>query len=399
MNQKRRYYQASAKEIIVDETYLIKSYRMVTEKELSLLVNYPYKNYLVDFYKDKIKKLFTLHFNNTWFKERYLINKNNKELYTKNLDAFNLRINELGNLKLDANIEFPFYPYTQKNIFVSGELSYESRDKLLEMCSMCPGFNGMEIIISFFKHQILRNIIITLNDSTDVDGSLHFMKDMSNSLYNFEPLIFKEVFCSVSNLCLEEIDKIFIHTLVKKFAKLYQIEIIIDETKDLDYYILLLRFVFNYCYYCVVQYDSQIEMIKCCGCYHIRNNNAGDRKVFNRKNEIITQEKNFDNLRPKTTALDDTFFKNVKRDISGFLCTLCDKQFETENTIKTHLQKRHNDKIEINENFNKNYNLFLDNIDVKLLNNLEGIEDWKFPIFLHNIEKENVIKNEIVYDM
>lgn len=461
MNQKRRYYQNANKETTIDETYLIKTFKMVTPDELRLFVNIPYETYFIEYNKKKLKTFYSKYQSFVWFQENYLTKKTKDESiqikYNNFLEHCNESMKENCATKADNTSTLPntsfvlptnlYLNYPKKNIIVKNIKSTDTKENILEFCSKCPGFKDLNIIIMFNKHVIQRYVIIALDDSTNVDESIYFLKESINNDYVYNPLVFDNIFCKITVLELQENDKKYVISLLQKFSKIYSSDdalFVIDENASFDYNVLLLRFVFNYCFYCAKKFESSIEMVNFCGDFHFRCNNEGEennlieninkynidcaknnnfsfdkytlktnnlkinyevcqkivnlRKIFNRKNEIICMNKNFEALKPKPA--EEQFFTGKHKKINNsFSCNFCEKQFETEETIKKHLHKKHNDEYEEIKNEVANYELFLENIDTKLLCNLEGLEDWTVPAFLNYTQQEVEYKNETIYDM
>ncbi|KAM0676353.1 hypothetical protein GVAV_000318 [Gurleya vavrai] len=398
MNQKRQFPPRETKEIIIDETFLIKTYHLVLETELNLFVNYPYKKYLDEFYSNKIKKFYTLHFQNKWFNERYL-NKNKSQIdYKEKLENFYEKIKEIGMIDLDKKPEKSLFEKNKNNIIACGNLAFESIESIYDFCKKCPNFKDLQIVVDFQKHTILRKIIILLDENANVFESLAFLGEMADSSTEFIPLIIENIKYNEIDIKTEEIDVKYLKELLSKFSAFYDVELFYDDSKNIDFYINLMRYVFKYCFYCQTQFDSEIEMLSKCGDFHLRKPFKCDRIVFDRKNEIICREKNLNHLRPRPVLCDALLFFTKKSE-NGIQCNSCLKEFETEETIQKHLTKKHPEKIEMLQKDFDHLNTFFDNMDIKFFNNIEGMEDNNLPLFLKYAKENDFEKNLTVYDM
>ncbi|ELQ74805.1 C2H2 Zn-finger protein, partial [Trachipleistophora hominis] len=174
--------------------------------------------------------------------------------------------------------------------------------------------------------------------------------------------------------------------------KHYKTDLVYDCDND-DKLITFLRHVFLYCYYCARVFDTEIEMIRKCGDYHVRDGRV-QRRVFDRKQKIITMERNFNYL--KTDSPETELEKYVVRLADGvFRCDLCHKTFEQLVYVKKHIKNKHEELYSDVEQEIERFNCFLDMIDINLLNYFDGIDNNYLPTFCVYEEEGNAVKYDL----
>ncbi|OAG29297.1 hypothetical protein NEDG_01370 [Nematocida displodere] len=115
-----------------------------------------------------------------------------------------------------------------------------------------------------------------------------------------------------------------------------------------DLYVLALRKVFNFCYYCGVKYCSPYEMLSRCGIFHVRSIDTFDMSNPDSHTDSLSfygldRAEYFKDMLGPTA---DIFMFSTGR-VAGptgeseYVCKYCMKRFESEEYFEKHLSRKH----------------------------------------------------------
>lgn len=391
---KRKHYEPKPTYQPLTHNDLISLHKLLLKKEYYQLSNINYQQYKNEYYQEKILKLIQYNKQSIWFQERYFKN----ETFHSKYDEF---VNLIGDkvISLDGpEIDFKLLKYSNKNVLVNNIGDNIKIEEIRQFAEKCPGYESFDCALMHHKGQFQRYGIISLKEDTDVNEAIDSLRTINESTMFLEPMVFSNIRINKANMSLHKKDMIHVNKLINMYKKKYGLDF--DATKNtIDYNILLLRFVFNHCYYCIKQFDSHVEMAKECGDYHVRTNSSSSRVLFDRKHMVLTQEMNLDSYVDQYAPYSRCFSLNNNRE---FVCSICTKVFESEVHIKSHIQKRHAEEhekcltLDLND---EEKNLLKKNIDTKIILIMTGLEEWIMPPMIKNMEINYTDENCIVYDM
>lgn len=389
MKTQSRKHNAYPKKHDVDIYDFLSSYFILLDREYYAYLTASYEDYKHTFLATKLNHIFTSNLDMNWFKEFYLNDQSN--LSTTRLTSFLSNNEYYMSVNLDSvnTLTSKCLSYSTANIFVNNIQSILTHDHLLSIVSQCPGFLSLNMSLTFQKQYFQRTAIISVTSETDVQAAINFLNSINDQDLHFSPLIFNNMAFNQVDFIVTNNDLCYLQKLVQIFYNKYNIKetVVLDCT--VDYYILLLRVVFCYCYYCCVQYCSHVEMVRCCGDYHIRTGLNNVRSLFDRKNKILLLKVDYERVR-ELYIKGETEYKMKD---NGFICGKCKKEFESKETYSGHYQSKHFD-VELKEK----YECFMGNLDIFLLGRVFGTYSNNLPWFVRDLEIEYTYLNDTVYD-
>lgn len=134
----------------------------------------------------------------------------------------------------------------------------------------------------------------------------------------------------------------------------------INKTSFLDLMIIFLRKVFNFCFYCGVEYENEKQLVTKCGINHIRSNKTNINQIDTKSTSLKSVSNNLISYIEKhsssSLSLDyDSELSNRRSDYlknniheleeDKFKCKLCPKMFKGFQFIKNHVLNKHSDDI------------------------------------------------------
>ncbi|EJW05130.1 hypothetical protein EDEG_00777 [Edhazardia aedis USNM 41457] len=419
-----------------------------------------------------------------------------REKYLYNLKKFldkNQKI--INDIKLNTkNIKFDLFDNIKRHLIVKWRDQNTELNLIEDFCMKCPDIletnfcirkngNRSKMQMNYDVDDFQLFAIITVKPDSNLKETAELLRVL-DCQFNCDLITTQKMFVNESILDPEESDVERCKKILQLFCDKYKIAIDITG-KSLAFIILLLRYVFCYCYLCAYHYDSHAELVIECGDYHIFNQdknlhetkesqrniedyqdvkNAFDvtvddktktpkafsnydyssrltssklastidqkndwsnpesikdlqhfhhttdvqrlieektltRKIFNRKNEIITLKKNLDFLKTSNIT-NDIFKKYVSEQENFFSCCVpqCDKQFDTKENVFNHLNTKHKDYVSKLEFENDIFYKFIDNIDLWFFYHTEKLGMKNIPSFLRNLNDEKKERSNVIYD-
>lgn len=150
-----------------------------------------------------------------------------------------------------------------------------------------------------------------------------------------------------------------------------------------DMYVLALRRIFSFCYYCGCKYDNVYEMLFKCGAYHVRGDMAG---IFN--NRRFRASIAFYKRKREVSRLEGIYEAGelakmyVQEGDERFRCTECGKAFMAMEFIEKHLRNKHPEKVAEISGSREWFDAVLRELDYHLAELIERTED-PLPKYLH----------------
>lgn len=385
----------------IDLPFLIKERKVLTKKEFQKVVcREPFHVYKNIFFKRKIQEMYNNFKDQEWFRERYQSENKNVEVYAERLKGI------LENPAYDLSSKITDY-YT-KNIFISNIPAGYPLEDLRSLASKCLYFKEFSTYTNGFNNSFAMTGVISIDGNTS--EAIEFMRSITSSHLNFKYSIveFNTVNISESNLTrnndVKAASEIFkylckIHKIIEEendgtFMKLIE-QKANESDSPLNYYIMLLRKVFLFCYHCHREFDSVYAMKFFCGDHHVfsdkKQENTVDNLIFSRRYEVLKEYSDLSSF--KKASIDPDLNEAVQLfGEENFKCNICGKPFKTAEYVKTHIKNKHQEFFEdIVEKF-RLFNLFISNIDFLMFSALSGTDDKYIPGFLENLEKASGVK-------
>lgn len=374
----------------IDTPILLNSHFLLLPREFYSYLTTPYSDYKNAFLATKLSEIFDSKQQINWFREFYLTPSKTNNAH-QNYETFMSRAQDFASIRLDnEDVGFKCISYNTNNILIREIGDHVKLEDLANLAKNCPHYLDFQVYLSYNKRYFQRTGIISVSDDADIYSCMEFLNTINNHSFYFEPLAFNSIFFCKSDIQPINNDIHFLLALVNIFFRRYNINTPVPDG-DVDFYILLLRCVFNYCYYCVRQFGSSIEMAACCGDYHIRTGLNTNRSIFDRKNKVITEDVDFEHLK---TVYGTGELYLEQRATGEFLCGICHKEFESKEYFVHHFQNKHSEKMDVGS-----WNRFIDNLDWFLLGIVLGTNSWNVPWFVKDLDINYSHVNETVYDM
>lgn len=403
--EKRRFY---IKEQNIDIAYLLNENMLLTEKELSqTLPTSDYHEYITNYSTKKIKTFFYNNYNKNWFFEKYLIpqKRNFGEEIKNNFPIFESFIRENG-IKSSYLTKI-----TQTPKF------YCIADDIPENISIDQIATNLNIDSNkFFTIQgdnleKFRRQCYVLFDSMEV--AKEFSEKVKNVInLQFFPIKIKEFFIKESrfkikneNLELKIVK--FLDYFNKKYGTNFDLEDLLKKLElneelttilKINFGVLLLRKVFNFCVFCVKEFENEIELNLKCGDYHIlcsmNNENkitteteiiCDERKKFERKVELSFQKNLFGNAIELESEC--SIYSKIMED-NLLKCVLCGEILNN-NTLE-HLQEFHYNEFDEIKNFVNDFETFVGKIGFFEIQMFNGTNRDSLPDFINENELKGI---------
>ncbi|TBU09222.1 hypothetical protein CWI36_0049p0020 [Hamiltosporidium magnivora] len=436
--RRRNYDQRYMEEPIINMKYLLEQPFIITEKELKhLLPEVDYSTYLKSFYSKKIHKFYNSFHEHEWFKERYIYDDYNIEKtkeFLQNYVEFTEKIVKIcwdnTNEEIKINV-----PILNEEYFVDPELINVPKYNIImknisslvpisliqNLALKCPNSTKFSVLQSDDRESYKRSCIISLQNENNIDDSVRSMRNKSSPSCEFycDKFILNENNMSFANVSFSQKDILFAKKIIKSLSDRYSVPDVLetiesdlqsffvkyieknlgenekmkkdaifkfDKSEILDFYILLLRYVFHYCFYCCRMFGSHMEMARCCGKYHIRSH-AKNRDFFTRKLKIYTMDKDFSFM--KDIKEEDGMIKHIiKIDEEQYKCNSCIKVFAQAHNVANHIKRKHPELIESIKKDMEIFSAFINKLDPFVLSIIEGINDTHLPSYLLKIEED-----------
>ncbi|KAI5190365.1 hypothetical protein NECID01_0957 [Nematocida sp. AWRm77] len=144
----------------------------------------------------------------------------------------------------------------------------------------------------------------------------------------------KQILCAMANL--------FGVPEVAETLKALEARTSKEEIADL--YILGLRKIFNFCYYCGVKYDNPYEMMLKCGIFHVRSTEQIDTtsvEHHTRSVKFYTVDRTSMFKQMDRTIDVSIFSKEIGESANEYICKYCSKRFTAKEYFEKHLSRKH----------------------------------------------------------
>ncbi|KCZ82125.1 hypothetical protein H312_00400 [Anncaliia algerae PRA339] len=368
---------------------------LIRQEKNNLMPRVEYNEYLKTFYKKKTQLIFSKYKNSPWFIKRY---QNKKHNYKGRLTGF------IEHLKEDFFVN---------NVLIKEIKDEIKEEELKDLAAKCLYFKEFNEFISLKEknQQFIRNAIISIDG--DLNESVKFLESISEGTnLEFEPIILEETSRRTSIKSPDDLSnvKIIVKILCDNYGltnesingtdllKFLEGEAI-KSLNEFNYYLNFLRKVFLFCYYCLKQFDSYMELNLRCGVNHEFSSDCivdlSEQRIFDRNINVIKTWVNFPIIMEeiKNDDRDSAIDKYViKKDAQVFGCKLCSKDFSGLHFVRLHLNKRHPECLKDLQNEFNAFDNFLSNIDYKMFSRLSGIDIFYLPKFLNEVNNLNKIR-------
>lgn len=351
MYLKKRKYQEEK----VDLIYLIGQRRMLSKTEYAgKLLTQPYDRYREVYYQRRLVDLFEGLRDQIWFADRYLGEP------------------QASRSKKPAEMRF----------VVVEDISYGMTRSDIVTC-----FGGHEDVLDVYitqngvRRQYKRDVYINIAEGCDVDEFISSIGDQhAPYLLDLSGKQIREV-CKIT---LSEAQGI-----LDNFLRLHSPETSPNEPEtgtDLEKIMLRLREEFLYCVVCSRQFDNYATMLRCCSAH-------SEDDFSQRSIEIASTPRDFSTI---AYVDDDVEIGNfiIRTPESTFRCRSCQKLFEGFDFVKNHLSAKHPDIIQEVQGKKENFYRFIRNLDLFMLEIVEGTTDKRTPPF----GRGHMNNNAVVYD-
>ncbi|OAG32088.1 hypothetical protein NEIG_01326 [Nematocida sp. ERTm5] len=167
-----------------------------------------------------------------------------------------------------------------------------------------------------------------------------------------------------------------------------------------DLYILALRKVFNFCYYCGIKYDNPYEMVFKCGLFHLRNNSVLDESSpedFQKQISYFEIDRmNYLTNIPKTIDV-HTFCTDTKEK-GEIECRFCEKKFESIEFFEKHLERKKHKAYEMSIKLHNDFLQCINVLNYQLINEIEKRHlKIPFEVYEYMCANSNAATEEIDY--
>lgn len=183
---------------------------------------------------------------------------------------------------------------------------------------------------------------------------------------------------------------------VYKTVSSLEVKVRKEEVGDL--YILALRKIFNFCYYCRVKYDNPYEMVFKCGLFHLRSADMLDQSnpVEHANKAQVFERDRMAYLNGIPKEIDVRIFCK-DRNNGEIECKYCDKKFQALEFFEKHLQRKNHSEYEM---YIKEHEILVEcirSLSYQLVDEIES-PTRKIPHEIYNCMQSNeeVYEEELV---
>ncbi|KAF7698559.1 Zinc finger C2H2 protein [Cucumispora dikerogammari] len=358
----------------IDFFYLTNAKQAITKDELyRVLPSQNYNEYINKYIEKKISTFFVHNFDKIWFIDRYL-----SSLEVKKDSVF-------------ADLQF----FIKEN---GCQYSYDKHFVIKEDSKIIK-FNLRQNAVNRAKFDDLtRNIICITKNLTQNERIQEYSRSglflVDDVHLDETSLALKELFneeCEVFNISTVPIKRTIIKlnhedlAVLEKYIDYFNNKNRTNYKKGSDenniiYNTLLLRFVFNFCIFCCIEFDSILDMCLNCGMYHEPSeyNNKDERIIFDRNNILFFTQFNISSLFNWETEIKRVF---IRREV--LTCSICKKDFFKDSDSIKHIKEEHVSEAAIISKFCDDYLLFSKNIDPFVVREILGLRN-ELPFFMNN---------------
>ncbi|KRH94371.1 C2H2 Zn-finger protein [Pseudoloma neurophilia] len=379
----------------VDLEFAIRNRKILTPIEFKLTFpNENYEEYTKLYYEEKLHRFFDRYSSEKWFNEKSDSGMSSKQKILDNYEEFEhlnreilpvLNINQVINTRLKNNDGHYL-------IFKNLPPNYGIRD-IIELLSRFEEIKDFSIAKTSFNQSYDRRVFLTLEQNTDKTDIIEKLRLQTLDRIEIEYFeITHKIITKSSWIDQKPSDLENLRRILEILNKQYRTDIKF-ESDNIDHFIIFLRYVFNYCYYCTKLYDSDIEMFYDCGDYHLRDNKV-QTTIFDRKQRVLTMEKDFSFAQNQT--LEKELEYHVTRESANiFSCTQCHRNFENTKNVVEHIKIQHEAFARQIGRCLESFKKFVTQIDINLLIHLDGIDNNFLPSFSVHESEGSAVKYDL----
>lgn len=376
----------------VDLKFALQQRKKLTPEEFCLTFpNEDYSEYTKQYYKLKIPRFFEKYSTSKWFIEKFGKNTEKKYLIQENFKDFK-NLKDFPVLSIDSEIKNRFKDLKGDYLIlnkISPEYGWEDFSYFF---SKIEGIREFDITKTSYASNYDRKVIAKLSDNFNKEEIQNEMNKILPNQNKVFITISDEIIKNTISLDVIDQDLINCRKLLKILNSQFGTEILFD-TSNLDEFIIFLRFVFNYCYYCSKLYDTEIEMLYDCGDYHVRDKNV-KREIFDRKYKINLMKRDLSFL----------FNQNIEKELEKFIiitdmkeykCDLCSQNFKDDQIAKKHIFDEHAAFCKDLEIKHENLQNFIKKIDFNIFSFFDGTDNNFLPMFSVHEKEGRAVKYDL----
>lgn len=378
----------------VDVEYALKNRKILTQVEFDL--TFPgenYSDYCNKYYKIKIYRFFDRHSYERWFIEKFSGDFIRRQKILDNFERFKeLDQSNFPTLHINQEITNRIENIAGKYLVLHNIPNNYGSNDVKELLSRFDGIIDFDITKTSYTSPS-RRVFVSLSPNIDHEEIMEKIRERTSGSIDTQffvisdEIVKKTIWIDLRDKDIENLRKI-----LKMLNEQLKTNISFEST-NVDTFITFLRVVFNYCYYCTRQYESEIEMFYDCGDYHVRDIKV-QPTIFDRKQKILTLDRDFSFLLEQTLEKElEAYIIRTSETI--FTCGNCEKNFESSEYVLQHFKTRHEgfcDDMQKNLDFFKK---FIRQIDMNLLVHFDGNENNFLPSFAVHENEGQAIKYDL----
>ncbi|KAI5172513.1 hypothetical protein NEFER03_1588 [Nematocida sp. LUAm3] len=351
--------------------YVLNSSRLLLKEEFekTFSSSFSYSKYFESYYKIHLKELLVKKYNKSpWISEMDLVREEEisdcfmefRDFISSFHGSMALDSSNLDNLlkkdlfEIDAKNDNGFSLIVIKNIGTE-----ESIRKAVQKIEKLSSVKKWYVSQHGIKDQFLRSIFVQIETETvpSVKEALAPFFS-SSSLFSLGALPKNDLSC-VREVGKQFCDKHVMRSsetqckkILRSISALYRMPEISETLETLesrvsseevgDLYILALRKIFNYCFYCKEKFSNSYELLTCCGALHVRNSQKIDMMIP----KAVIRSSGFYALNRMSLfqemkqEIDPTTFCNEPEKTDEYMCRYCGKKFTSLEFFEKHLNRR-----------------------------------------------------------
>ncbi|KAL6122853.1 hypothetical protein NUSPORA_00114 [Nucleospora cyclopteri] len=342
--EKRKNVDLTQSDNVINDEWLLDKYKLITRTEYEEI--YPegnYENYRHILYKEGITAFYCRFKRAEWFISRFIA----KERINDDFD----------------NLE---------NWYVMNNIDRNAR--LTEICRRYKENDNVEKIILRQNNDLEkfeRDIFLKTTTPDNFRGLAKVKVNEFTEGYFISPLKLQKLY--------------------KSLQFLYKTNLETEVNQIFDEFELTrkLREDFLFCTTCCVKSDSKLEMLERCSYHNINN-------VNNRRIDLICEIPTVNFKKILQEISDECLTKLISKTENVFECKECHKQFNTKETVQSHLFKKHEEITDHIKLSQESYKKLVDGLDLTALGWIEdSSREIKRPFFTY----PKLPRNNVIYDI
>ncbi|EOB15096.1 Zinc finger C2H2 protein [Nosema bombycis CQ1] len=351
----------------IDIFFLLNQKQILTKNELNnILPLQNHEEYQMSFYKRKLSDFFLKNYNFDWFYSTYVEKVKIIKYNHFNINGNYLVIHNVSNYHTESSLRdvlSNLEGFVDLYLFRPDPFKSFRRDCYVKMenVEIESKFEEVKTKLNDFKLEITK---ITINYDDNNDHNVNY-----SDLNLLIPIV--KGLCKLYNTTLEEVTEIQINSSPYK-----------DKSKP-EFYFFILKNIFLYDFNTSQQFLSDLE-------FYIKSKaTVGNPE---RRRELCMDYIDFGIM--KNINFDFLLGRIIQKvEDKVFMCSLCEKKFETEEFTENHQKNKHADEMKNRKLKYENFFKFIDSLDLFILNLVEGSFE-NTPWFFKKRDEKT-----IVYDM